>query len=52
MKKLRINYTYLWEVEVPDDIAEEECKELVEEIAHEVFEDGFYSDVEWQVDEK
>ena len=52
MKKLRINYCLLCEEEVSDDITEEECKEIVESLAEELFVDGFYSDVEWQVDDK
>lgn len=52
MKKLRINYCLLWEEEVPDNITEEECKEIVESHAEEFFVNGFYSDVEWQVDDK
>lgn len=51
-KILRINYCLLWEEEVPDDITDEECKELVEAHAEDFFVDGFYSDVEWQVDNK
>lgn len=51
-KILRINYTYLWSEEVPDNITDEECRALVEEHAEEIFVDGFYSDVEWQVDNK
>ena len=52
MKQLRINYCYLWVEEVPDDITDEECKAIVEEHAEEIFVDGFYSDVEWQVDDR
>ena len=52
MKKLRINYCLLWEEEVSDNITEEECKKIVEAHAEEFFVDGFYSDVEWQVDDK
>lgn len=52
MKKLQINYCLLWEEEVPDNITEEECKEIVESRAEEFFVNGFYSDVEWQVDDK
>lgn len=52
MKILRINYCLLWEEEVPDDITDEECKELVEAYAEDFFVDGFCSDVEWQVDNK
>lgn len=35
-----------------DDISDEECKAIVEAHADEIFVDGFYSDVEWQVDDK
>lgn len=52
MKKLRINYCLLWEEDAPDNITEKECKEIVESHAEEFFADGFYSDVEWQVDDK
>ena len=52
MKVLRISYTVLHEEEVPDDFTWEQGKEIVEELAEEYFVDGFYSDVEWQVDNK
>lgn len=50
MKQLRIAYTKLIMLDVEDDISKEDIRELVEMIASdEVFIDGEYDDVEWEV---
>jgi hypothetical protein len=50
MKQLRICYTKLVMLDVEDDISKEDIRELVEMIAaDEVFIDGEYDDVEWEV---
>lgn len=50
MKQLRICYTKLLMLDVEDDISKDEIRELVEILAsEEVFIDGEYDDVEWEV---
>ena len=50
MKQLRICYTKLLMLDVEDDISKDEIHELVEILAsEEVFIDGEYDDVEWEV---
>lgn len=50
MKQLRICYTKLLMLDVEDDISKDEIRELVEILAsEEVFVDGEYDDVEWEV---
>ena len=52
MKQLRICYTKLVMLDVEYDISKEDIRELVEMIAaDEVFIDGEYDDVEWEVTE-
>lgn len=50
MKQLRICYTKLIMLDVEDDVSKEEIRELVETIAsEEIFIDGEYDEVEWEV---
>ena len=50
MKQLRICYTKLVMLDVEDDITKEDINELVDMIAaDEVFIDGEYDEVEWEV---
>lgn len=50
MKQLRICYTKLVMLDVEDDITKDDINELVDMIAaDEVFIDGEYDDVEWEV---
>lgn len=50
MKQLRICYTRLLMLDVEDDISQNEICELVEVLAsEEIFIDGEYDDVEWEV---
>lgn len=50
MKQLKICYTKLLMLDVEDDISKDEIRELVEILAsEEVFVDGEYDDVEWEV---
>lgn len=50
MKQLRICYTKLLMLDVEDDISQDEIHELVEILAsEEIFIDGEYDDVEWEV---
>lgn len=51
MKQLRICCTKLIMLDVEDDISKDAIRELVETIAsEEIFIDGEYDDVEWEVD--
>lgn len=51
MKQLKICYTKLMVLDIEDDATKEDIRELVEIIAaEEVFIDGEYDDVEWEVD--
>lgn len=50
MKQLRICYTKLVMLDIEEDTTKEDINELVEMIAaDEVFIDGEYDDVEWEV---
>ena len=50
MKQLRICYTKLVMLDVEDDITKDDISELVDMIAaDEVFIDGEYDEVEWEV---
>lgn len=50
MKELRICYTKLVALDIEDDATKDDIRELVEMIASdEVFIDGEYDDVEWEV---
>ena len=50
MKQVRICYTKLLTVDVEDNITREEISKLVDDIAlDEIFQDGEYDDVEWEV---
>ena len=50
MKQLRIAYTKMVMLDVEDNISKEDIRELVEMIAcDEVFIDGEYDEVEWEV---
>lgn len=50
MKQLRICYTKLVMLDVEDDITKDDINELVDMIAaDEVFIDGEYDEVEWEV---
>ena len=50
MKQLRICYTKLVMLDIEDDATKEDIREMVEMIASdEVFIDGEYDDVEWEV---
>lgn len=50
MKQLRICYTKFLMLDVEDDISKDEIHELVEILAsEEVFVDGEYDEVEWEV---
>ena len=50
MKQLRICYTKLVMIDIEDDATKEDIREMVEMIASdEVFIDGEYDDVEWEV---
>lgn len=52
MKLLRIKYTKSLMVDVDDYITKEQIRELVEILAaEEVFQDGEYDEVEWEVTE-
>lgn len=52
MKQLRICYTKLIMLDIEDDATKDDIRELVEMIAaDEVFIDGEYDDVEWEVTE-
>ena len=52
MKQLKIRYSKEIMLDVEDDITKEEIHELVEIIAsEEVFIDGEYDEVEWEVAE-
>ena len=51
MKQLRICYTKLIILDIEDDATKDDIREMVEMIAsEEVFIDGEYDDVEWEVD--
>lgn len=50
MKELRICYTKLVALDIEDDATKDDIREMVEMIASdEVFIDGEYDDVEWEV---
>lgn len=50
MKQLRICYTKLIMLDIEDDATKDDIREMVEMIAsEEVFIDGEYDDVEWEV---
>ena len=50
MKELRICYTKLVALDIEDDVTKDDIREMVEMIASdEVFIDGEYDDVEWEV---
>lgn len=50
MKELRICYTKLVALDIEDDATKDDIREMVEMIAcDEVFIDGEYDDVEWEV---
>ena len=50
MKQVKICYTKLLMVDVEDNITREEISKLVDDIAlNEIFQDGEYDDVEWEV---
>lgn len=50
MKQLRICYTKLIMLDIEDDATKDDIRELIEMIASdEVFIDGEYDDVEWEV---
>ena len=52
MKQLKIRYSKEIMLDVEDDITKEEIHELVEVIAsEEIFIDGEYDEVEWEVTE-
>ena len=52
MKQLRICYTKLVMLDIEDNATKDDIRELVEMIAaDEVFIDGEYDDVEWEVTE-
>lgn len=52
MKQLRIKYTKTLMLDVDDYITKEQIRELVEILAaEEVFQDGEYDEVEWEVTE-
>lgn len=48
-KMLRMNFSILNQIEVPDDITDEECEELVQEFMAEVGIEGIYNDKEWDL---
>ena len=52
MKVLRMCFSVLNEVPVPDDITDEEAEAIVEEFMEETGLDLIYNDKEWQVDNK
>ena len=50
MKQVKICYTKLLTVDVEDNITRKEISKLVDDIAlNEIFQDGEYDDVEWEV---
>ena len=50
MKELRICYTKLVALDIEDDATKDDIREMVEMIASdEVFIDGEYDDVEWEI---
>lgn len=50
MKQLRICYTKLLMLDIEDDMTKKEVSALVDELAaDEIFQDGVYDDVEWEV---
>lgn len=50
MKQLKISYTKQLMLDVEDDISKNEIRELIEMLAsEEVFIDGEYDEVEWEV---
>ena len=50
MKQLRIAYTKLIMLDIEDDATKEDIHEIIDAIAsEEVFIDGEYDDVEWEV---
>ena len=50
MKQVKICYTKLLTVDVEDNITREEISKLIDGIAqNEIFQDGEYDDVEWEV---
>ena len=50
MKELRICYTKLVALDIEDNATKDDIREIVEMIASdEVFVDGEYDDVEWEV---
>lgn len=52
MKQLRIKYTKFLMLDVDNNITKEQIRELVEILAaEEVFQDGEYDEVEWEVTE-
>ena len=52
MKQLRICYAKLIMLDIEDDATKDDIRELIEMIASdEVFIDGEYDDVEWEVTE-
>lgn len=52
MKQLRICYTKLIMLDIEDDATKDDIRELIEMIvSDEVFIDGEYDDVEWEVTE-
>lgn len=52
MKQLRICYTKLIMLDIEEDATKDDIRELVDMIAaDEVFIDGEYDDVEWEVTE-
>lgn len=48
-KMLRMSFTILNEIEVPDDVTDEECEELVQEFMEKVGIDDIYNDIEWDL---
>jgi len=52
MKQLRIKYTKFLMLDVDNNITKEQIRELVEILAaEEVFQDGEYDEVDWEVTE-
>ena len=50
MRQLRICYTKVVMLDIEDDMTKEEISALVDELAaDEIFQDGEYDDVEWEV---
>lgn len=50
MKQVKICYTKVIMVDVEDNISRNEIRKLIDNIAqNEIFQDGEYDDVEWEV---